>query len=86
MSAIIGRHVREGDMPSGSELCLDCADAFDWRSSSQERRDVTLLWIYEIHTCTMQGAAKCWTFEALRDRHVLHRRKEFLDSAMNREG
>ena len=65
MSAIIGRHVREGDMPSGSELCLDCADAFDWRGSSRERRDVTLLWIYEIHTCTMQGAAKCWTFDAV---------------------
>ena len=86
MSAIIGRHVREGDMPSGSELCLDCADDFDRRSGSRERRDVTLLWIYEIHTCTMQGAAKCWTFDALRDRHVLHHRKILPYSSINREG
>ena len=45
MSAIIGRYVREGDMRSGSELCLECANAFDRRSSSRARRDVTLLWI-----------------------------------------
>ena len=86
MSPTIGRYVREGDMPSGSELCVDCADAFDWRSTSRGRRDVTLLWIYEIHTCTLQSAAKCWTFEALRDPDVLYRCKILPYSSMNREG
>ncbi len=73
MSAIVGRYVRDGDMSSGSELCMECAHSFDWFSSSQERRDITLLWIYEIHTCTMQGAAKCRTPEASKDPDVVYR-------------
>ena len=66
MSAIIGRYVRDGDMPFGSELCLDCANAFNRLSTSQARREVTLLWIHNIHTCAMQGADRCWTLKALR--------------------
>lgn len=77
MSAIIGRYVREGDMPSGAELCLACADAFDWRSSSKGRRDVTLLWIFGTPTCTMQGAERCWTPEALRDPDLVVRSQLF---------
>lgn len=73
MSAIMGRYVRDGDMPSGAELCLECADGFDRRSGSRGRRDVTLLWIYGIPTCTVQGAETCWTLEALRDEEVIWR-------------
>ena len=80
MSAIIGRYVREGDMPSGSELCLECADYFDQLSSSRGRRDTTLLWIYGTTTCTMQGVAECWTLEALRVPDVLYRSQEWMDS------
>ena len=72
MSAIIGRYVRDGDMQFGSELCLDCADAFKRLSSSKGRRDVTVLWISNIHTCTMQGADKCWTLKALRQPDALN--------------
>ena len=44
MSAIIGRYVWEKEMPSGAELCLECADYFDWSSSSRgaARHDVAL--------------------------------------------
>ena len=35
MSAIVGRHVRDGDIPSGAELCLECAAAFDRLSGSR---------------------------------------------------
>ena len=86
MNAIIGRYVRDSNMPFGSELCLDCANAFYWGSSSTARRDVTLIWIHEIHTCTMQGAAKCWTSQALRDPHLLDHCWEFLVRLMNGEG
>ena len=82
MSAIIGRYVRDGDMPSGAELCLECADYFDWSSSSRGRRDTTLLWIYGTTTCTMQGAAECWTLEALRDPDALYSDQEWMDSQM----
>ena len=71
MSAIMGRYVMTGDMPSGAELCLECADDFDWHSTSRGRREVTLLWIYKIFTCTMQGAERCWTLEALEDRDLI---------------
>ena len=67
MSAIMGRYVRDGDMGTGAELCLECAGAFVRRSSSRGRRDVTLLWIMGTLTCTLQGAAQCWTLNALRD-------------------
>ena len=73
MSAIIGRYVKDGDMPSGAELCLECADDFDRRSGSRGRREVTLLWIYGIPTCTVQGSETCWTLEAARDEMVLYR-------------
>ena len=73
MSAIMGRYVMTGDMTSGAEICLECADDFDWNSSSRGRRDVTLLWIHKIFTCTMQGAESCWTLEALRDEEIIWR-------------
>ena len=73
MSAIMGRYTETGDMTSGAELCLECADDFDWNSSSRERRDVTLLWIYGIHTCTVHGAKSCWTRDALQDEEVIWR-------------
>ena len=73
MSAIMGRYTKTGDMPSGAELCLECADAFDWHSSSRGRRDVTLLWIHQIFTCTLQGAESCWTQDALRDEDLIWR-------------
>lgn len=67
MSAIMGRYVRDSDMPEGAELCLECADDFAWRSSSQGRRDVTMLWILGTPTCTKQGSKTCRTLEALRE-------------------
>ena len=82
VSSIVGRYVREGDMASGSELCLECAGAFDRRSSSRARRDVTLLWICETRACTMQGATGCWTPEALNDPHVIYRCQALLDDLM----
>ena len=82
VSSIVGRYVREGDMPSGSELCLECANAFDRRSTSWARRDVTLLWICETRACTMQGATGCWTPEALRGPHALYRCQRLLDDLM----
>ena len=72
-------------MPFGSELCLACADFFDWRSTSTARREVTMIWTHEIHTCTLQGAAKCWTLQTLRDRHLLDHCWEFLVRLMNGE-
>ena len=66
MSAIMGRYVKDGDMPSGAELCLECADYFDFHSSSAARREVTEMWIYDTPTCTMQGAAECSTPEEIR--------------------
>ena len=44
MSAIMGRYTKTGDMPSGAELCLECADVFDWHSGSrgEARCDLTL--------------------------------------------
>ena len=73
MSAIMGRYVRDADMTEGAELCLECANDFNWRSSSRGRRDVTLLWIYGVFTCTVQGAESCWTLEALRDEDLIWR-------------
>ena len=73
MSAIIGRYVRDADMTEGPELCLECAGAFVRRSSSKGRRDVTLLWIYGVFTCTVQGAKNCWTLQALRDEDLVER-------------
>ena len=75
MSAIMGRYVREGDMPSGAELCLECAEYFDWHSSSEARRDVTLMWINGNPTCTMQGAAECRTPEKIRRGNARRRRR-----------
>ena len=60
MSAIIGRNVKD-------------ADAFGWHSGSRGRRDVPVLWILQVFTCTMQGAEICWTREALRDEQLLQR-------------
>lgn len=73
MSAIMGRYVRDADMTEGAELCLECAGAFVRRSSSRGRRDVTLLWIMGTPTCSSQGAARCWTLEALRDEDLIWR-------------
>lgn len=67
MSAIMGRYVRDSDMSEGAELCLECADAFDWGSSSPGRRNVTVMWVIDTPTCAMQGAEKCWTPKALRE-------------------
>ena len=41
MSAIMGRYTKTGDMPSGAELCLECADDFDRNSSSRGQRDLS---------------------------------------------
>ena len=73
MSAIMGRYTKTGYMPSGAEICLECADDFDRRSGSRGRREVTLLWIYKIFTCTMQGAERCWTRDALEDEDLIWR-------------
>ena len=86
MSAIIGRYVKDGDMPSGSELCLECADDFDRRSGSRGRREVTLLWIYKIFTCTMQWAERCWTLEALEDKDLIWNHRLYQPYGSAEEG
>lgn len=73
MNAIMGQYVRDADMTEGAELCLECAGVFVRRSGSRGRRDVTLLWIHQIFTCTLQGAESCWTQDALRDEDLIWR-------------